>query len=114
MEKTPKHASLKIATVIDGLNARWDLQLPRSHGQNPVGIPNPSAIAAKCISCIKFLCWKETTVDVLIVEFEEAANPPSFRALRQNSFVCIIAPGIRIQPLVPSQQYSHRPCRHHE
>jgi hypothetical protein len=75
MEKTPKDASQKITSVIDHLNLCWDLQLPRSHGQDPDGTPNRSAITAKCSSWIKYLVWKKVgTIDVLLGEFEDAAK----------------------------------------
>lgn len=83
MQKTPQHTGQKIDQVIDRLNARWDLQVPRLHGVEAKRATDDTELARKCSSRIRALCWKgNVNIDGVIEDFEERA------AQKHSEWVC--------------------------
>ena len=74
MATTPQQVGLKIDSVIDKLNADWDLGLPRRHGAEANPADEADKLAQKCFQWIRYFCWKTDTLDTLLSEFEVRAR----------------------------------------
>lgn len=68
------NTSRKIDDIIDDLNARWDLSLPKLHGPN-AGHTDSESTARKCSRRIQYLCYKTDNIHKVIKSFEEQARP---------------------------------------
>lgn len=74
MQKTPQKSGEKIDQVIDRLNARWNLQLPRLRGEEAQRAGNDTELARKCSSRIRALCWKNNVnIDGVLDDFDDTA-----------------------------------------
>lgn len=72
MPETPHKTSQRIDQIIDHLNTRWDLQIPRIHGLAAVKAGDGSDLGKKCSSRIRALCWKgNVNMKSVIEEFED-------------------------------------------
>lgn len=75
MNQTPRKTSQRIDQVIDLLNARWDLQIPRLHGTVAEEAGDGSNLGKRCSSRIRALCWKSNVnMDGIIEDFEEVVQ----------------------------------------
>ncbi|KAL9105690.1 MAG: hypothetical protein Q9227_009174 [Pyrenula ochraceoflavens] len=76
MTKTPQKVRENSDRVIDNLNIRYDLQLPKQHGRPPQDLlDSQNNIQQRCSARIRFLFWK-SAVDVaeVVRDFEEWAR----------------------------------------
>jgi hypothetical protein len=73
---TPRLVGWKVDQAIDGLNAEWDLRLPRLHGADAIEAEVKGTLANKCSSRIRYLCFRveQTHLDSLLAGFEERAR----------------------------------------
>lgn len=74
MPETPHHVRDKVDTTIDGLNARWDLQLPRLHGPAARAAEGQHSLAKMCSAKIRYLCFRPVNLNRLTDEFEVRAR----------------------------------------
>lgn len=84
MQKTPSKTGAKIDEVINWLNARWNLQIERLHGEKTNREAGEGAeLTRKCASLIRWVCWQET-IDIhnVLDEFEDKAKQ------RYSEWVC--------------------------
>ena len=73
--KTPERVRITIHHAIDGLNDRWDLQLPRYHHQDAVSEGKEVPLARKCYSGIRFLSHRDPyIINDVIENFEDKAK----------------------------------------
>lgn len=73
--ETPKPVRRNFDKVIDRLNSRWDLQLPRLHGRVAELAENEGAIPRRITSRIRFLCFRpQLNLEALLDDFEEKAK----------------------------------------
>ena len=86
MQKTPHKTGQKIDEVIDRLNSRWNLQIPRLHGADARKAGESAEAARKCSSRILALCWNsKINIDEVVNDFEERA------ARIQSEWICEFA-----------------------
>lgn len=75
MDETPRKTGEKIDRVIDRLNAKWDLQIPRLRGVKATNAANGTNIQRKCSSRIRAVCWRDSVnIDSVVADFEERAD----------------------------------------
>ena len=101
--ETPHRASEKIDQVIDRLNAKWNLQIPRLHGNDAEKGGKGHELSRKCSSRIRVLCWKGTVdIDSIMDEFDDIA------AQKHSEWVCKYCPLTRA-----TCRWRCTPCRHY-
>lgn len=74
MPETPRRVRDKVDTTIDGLNARWNLQLPRLHGPTAQSSEGQHSLARKCSFKIRYLCFRPVNLERLTDEFDVKAR----------------------------------------
>ncbi|KIY00772.1 uncharacterized protein Z520_03437 [Fonsecaea multimorphosa CBS 102226] len=74
MPPTPKEISNNIDQAIDGLNAQWDLRLPRFHGGQTAPADESERLAANCSNKIRFLCFRTDITKTVLLDFEQRAR----------------------------------------
>lgn len=74
MDVTPKKTGQKIDQVIDSLNAKWDLQLPRLHGADATEEASRGSFAKRCSSRIRYLCFRTENIDSILADYEARAR----------------------------------------
>jgi hypothetical protein len=73
--ETPRTVRRNFDHVIDRLNSRWDLQLPRLHGRVAELAENEGAVPRRITSRIRFLCFRpQLNLEGLLDDFEEKAK----------------------------------------
>lgn len=73
--ETPKPGRRNFDLVIDRLNSRWDLQLPRIHGRVAELAESEGPLPRRITSRIRFLCFRpQLNLEALIADFEEKAE----------------------------------------
>lgn len=73
--ETPKNVRRNFDQVIDRLNSRWDLQLPRLHGRVAEQAENGGAICRRITSRIRYLCFRpQLNLESLLDDFEDFAK----------------------------------------
>jgi hypothetical protein len=73
--ETPKAVRRNFDQVIDRLNSRWDLQLPRLHGHVAELAENEGAVPRRITSRIRFLCFRpQLNLESLLEDFEDKAK----------------------------------------
>ena len=73
--ETPKAVRRNFDQVIDRLNSRWDLRLPRLHGHVAELAENEEAMPRRITSRIRFLCFRpQLNLEGLLDDFEEYAK----------------------------------------
>jgi hypothetical protein len=73
MPQTPSKVGERVENYLHKLNAEWDLQLPRLHGKSADLAENTAALAKRCASRIRYLCFRLDSLDQLLEEFSERA-----------------------------------------
>lgn len=75
MKETPRKTGQQIDHVIDHLNTRWDLQIPRLHGAVAEKAGDEPDMGRKCSSRIRALCWRSNVNMAGVIEdFEEVVQ----------------------------------------
>ena len=75
MPETPTAIRRNFDQVIDRLNARWNLELPRLHGCIAEVAENERALPRRITSRIRFLCFRpQLNMEALLDDFEEYAK----------------------------------------
>jgi hypothetical protein len=73
--ETPKAVRRNFDRVIDRLNSRWDLCLPRLHGHVAEAAENEEGIPRRITSRIRFLCFRpQLNLEGLLDDFEDFAK----------------------------------------
>ena len=73
--ETPKAVRRNFDQVIDRLNSRWDLGLPRLHGRVAVLAENEEVVPRRITSRIRFLCFRpQLNLERLLDDFEDWAK----------------------------------------
>lgn len=73
--ETPRKTGEKITRVIDQLNSRWNLQLPRLHGIEARDAKNADDVQRKCSSRIRAACWlNNVNMNSVMEDFEDRAT----------------------------------------
>ena len=73
MSETPKKVRCDVDNTINRLNNDWDLQLTHLHGRSAEAAENTSALAKRCSSRIRYLCWRLPNLDGILEDFYERA-----------------------------------------
>ena len=75
LPETPKPIRRSFDRVIDRLNGRWDLQLPRLHGRVADSAENEEELPRRITSRIRFLCFRpHLNLERLLDDFEKYSN----------------------------------------
>ena len=73
--QTPEIVRQRYDSTVDGLNARWDLQLPRLYGRPGELAGKEDELVLKCVSRIRYLCCRSlSNLKGLIDDFEDYAK----------------------------------------
>jgi hypothetical protein len=73
--QTPEIVRQRCDSTVDGLNARWDLQLPRLYGRPDELAGKEDGLALRCVSRIRYLCYRSlSSLGRLIDDFEDHAK----------------------------------------
>ena len=73
--QTPEIVRQRYDSTVDGLNARWDLQLPRLYGRPGELAGKEDELVLKCVSRIRYLCCRSLcNLKGLIDDFEDYAK----------------------------------------
>src|ERR1700712_618104 len=74
MPNTPQTPGGRIKTIIDSLNAHWDLGLPRFDAISVEQADEIDLLSRKCFKRIQLLCFKTESIDDFITDFEGRAR----------------------------------------
>jgi hypothetical protein len=73
--QTPEIVRQRYDSTVDGLNARWDLQLPRLYGRPDELVGKEDELALRCVGRIRYLCYRSLSIlNGLIDDFEDHAK----------------------------------------
>jgi hypothetical protein len=73
--QTPETVRQRCDSTVDGLNARWDLNLPRLYGRPDELAEKEDDLVLKCVSRIRYLCCRSlSNLEGLIDDFEDHAK----------------------------------------
>jgi hypothetical protein len=73
--QTPEIVRQRYDSTVDGLNARWDLQLPRLYGRPGDLAGKEDKLVLRCVSRIRYLCCRSLSIlKGLIDDFEDYAK----------------------------------------
>ena len=73
--ETPEDVRRNFDEVIDRLNSRWDLRLPRLHGRTAQQAENEEGLSRRITSRIRFFCFRpQLKLEGLLDDFEEKAK----------------------------------------
>ena len=73
--QTPEIVRQRYDNTVDGLNARWDLQLPRLYGRPGDLAGKEDKLVLRCVSRIRYLCCRSLSIlKGLIDDFEDYAK----------------------------------------
>jgi hypothetical protein len=73
--QTPEIVRQRCDDTVDGLNAQWDLQLPRLYGRPGELAGKEDELALRCVSRIRYLCYRSlSSLGGVIDDFEDHAK----------------------------------------
>lgn len=74
MPETPKKVRDAVDLAIHELNANWDLQLPRLHGNDAEAAETTTALAKRCSAHLRYLSFRLPSLAKPIQDFDDRAR----------------------------------------
>ena len=71
---TPTKRRQPLDDILNRLNSRWNLDLPRLHGSNADRLESTRVLAKRCSARLRYLFYRDVDLDQLLKSFDEQAS----------------------------------------